>query len=106
MKRWMTAASLLLCACAVAQATAPPATPAVQSAPAPAKEESLESAKRISIDDARKLGAENKAVFVDVRSKDQYDLEHIKGAYSIPLNELTQRVKELPPHREIITYCS
>lgn len=66
----------------------------------------LESAKRIERDDAIKLVKEGKAVWVDVRGKDQYDLGHIKGAINLPLSEVIARVRELPPKKEIITYCA
>jgi predicted sulfurtransferase len=66
----------------------------------------LESAKRIGRDEAIKLVKAKKAVFVDVRSKESYDAEHIKGAVSIPLSDIVKRVKELPRGREIITYCA
>ena len=66
----------------------------------------LESAKRIGRDEAVKKVREGKAIWVDVRPKDQYDQSHIKGAYSIPLSEIITRLKELPPKKEIITYCA
>jgi 3-mercaptopyruvate sulfurtransferase SseA len=66
----------------------------------------LESAKRIERDQAIKLVKEGKAVWVDVRGKDQYDLGHIKGAINLPLSEVIARVRELPPKKEIITYCA
>ncbi|MCU1348363.1 MAG: hypothetical protein JWO56_1393 [Acidobacteria bacterium] len=67
---------------------------------------SLESARRIKREDAIKLVKAKKAVFVDVRGKDQYDTEHIQGAISIPLGEIVTRVKEIPPGKMIITYCA
>ena len=66
----------------------------------------LESAKRISREEAIKSVAAGKAIWVDVRPKDQYDQSHIKGAFSVPLSELLTRLKELPPKKEIITYCA
>ena len=66
----------------------------------------LESAKRIERDEAIKKVKAGKAIWVDVRGKDQYDEGHIKGAISIPLSEVLVRVKELPPGKEIITYCA
>jgi len=69
-------------------------------------EASLESARRISREDAMKMVAEHKAVYIDVRSKEQYDLSHIKGAISIPLSELPTRWKDLPVGKYLITYCA
>jgi 3-mercaptopyruvate sulfurtransferase SseA len=83
------------------------AQPPVQiSQPVLQPQASLESARRIKREDAIKLVAQKKAVIVDVRSKDQYDTEHIKGAISIPLMELISRLKEVPPGKMIITYCA
>jgi len=69
-------------------------------------EPSLESAKRIERTEAIKMVDEKKAVFVDVRPKDQYDIGHIKGAINIPLTDLIARIKDLPPHKYIVTYCA
>ena len=46
------------------------------------------------------------AVYVDVRGKDQYEIEHIKGAISFPLGEIVTRMKDLPKNKFIITYCA
>ena len=72
----------------------------------PAPVLSLESARRISREEAMKLVKEKKAVYVDVRGKDQYDQGHIKGAISIPLGDIVKRVREIPPKKFIITYCA
>jgi 3-mercaptopyruvate sulfurtransferase SseA len=84
----------------VPAATAPPVALTQQAAP------SLESAKRIERTEAIKMVDEKKAVFVDVRPKDQYEIGHIKGSINIPLTDLITRIKDLPPHRHIITYCA
>jgi hypothetical protein len=67
---------------------------------------SLESARRITRDEAMKMVKEGKAVYVDVRGKDQYEIAHIKGAISIPLGELQSRWKDLPLGKFLITYCA
>ena len=74
--------------------------------PPNAAEQTLESAKRIPRDEAIKLVKEGKAIFVDVRSKDSFDAGHIKGAVSIPESQLMEHLKDLPPHKMIITYCA
>jgi hypothetical protein len=90
-----------------------PDGPAVQIIPTtsqpqlqPQVETSLDSARRISREDATKMVASHKAVYIDVRSKEQYDLSHIKGAISIPLSELPTRWKDLPVGKFLITYCA
>jgi 3-mercaptopyruvate sulfurtransferase SseA len=77
-----------------------------QATPIPVEQGSLESARRITREEAIKLVKEKKAVFVDVRGKDQYDQGHIKGAISIPLGDILTRVHEVPPKMFIITYCA
>ena len=68
--------------------------------------EPIESAKRINRTDAWKMVQAGKAVFVDVRAKSDYDASHIKGAISIPLNELPKRWADLPIKKTLITYCA
>ena len=82
------------------------ANPNVQITPVSPAEQSLESARRITREEAVKLVAEKKAIYVDVRGKDQYDSEHIKGAISIPLGDVVTRMKELPNKKLVITYCA
>jgi rhodanese-related sulfurtransferase len=45
-------------------------------------------------------------VFVDVRSQASYDLGHIPGSLSIPLDQLPGRLGELNQNDWIITYCT
>jgi rhodanese-related sulfurtransferase len=45
------------------------------------------------------------AVILDVRPDSEYAAGHLPGAVNIPLEELTQRLSELPPGREIVAYC-
>jgi ArsR family transcriptional regulator len=42
---------------------------------------------------------------VDVRPAEEYQAAHVAGAVSIPLAELEQRLRELPPEREVVAYC-
>jgi len=69
-------------------------------------QQTLDKVRRISRDEAIKLAKANKAIYVDVRSKEQYDLGHIKGAVSIPGSQLITRLRELPPGKMIVTYCA
>ena len=67
---------------------------------------SLDDARRIPRDEAIRMVREGKAVWVDVRSKADYDAGHIKGAMNVPLAELQQRYRELPMKKFLITYCA
>jgi rhodanese-related sulfurtransferase/predicted transcriptional regulator len=44
-------------------------------------------------------------VLVDVRPQEEFDAGHIEGARSIPLEELEDRLAELPADREVVAYC-
>ncbi len=44
-------------------------------------------------------------VLVDVRPAQEYAAGHIDGARSIPLEELQERLAELPAGREVVAYC-
>ena len=44
-------------------------------------------------------------VLVDVRPAEEYAAGHIEGARSLPLDELEQRLAELPADREVVAYC-
>jgi rhodanese-related sulfurtransferase len=48
---------------------------------------------------------EGEIVLVDVRPPEEYDAGHIKGARSIPISVLEDRLAELPADREIVAYC-
>lgn len=61
---------------------------------------------RISYADALKLYKEDKAVFIDVRSNQQFTLGHIKGALSIPGSQLVKRWAEVPAQKTYIMYCA
>jgi rhodanese-related sulfurtransferase len=44
-------------------------------------------------------------VLVDVRPSEEFAAGHITGARSIPLEELEDRLAELPADREVVAYC-
>lgn len=46
-----------------------------------------------------------KVTIVDVRPESEYKQGHIANAISIPIEELSKRLKELPKRSEIIAYC-
>ena len=59
---------------------------------------------RVSMTEAQKMLNAGKAIIVDVRSRQDYAAEHIKGAISIPLAEVVARMAELPKDKTIITW--
>jgi rhodanese-related sulfurtransferase/DNA-binding transcriptional ArsR family regulator len=44
-------------------------------------------------------------VVLDVRPGSEYDAGHLVGALSIPVDELSKRLAEVPRGREIVAYC-
>ena len=44
-------------------------------------------------------------IVVDVRPAEEYRAAHVPGAVSIPLDQLEQKLRELPQDREIVAYC-
>ncbi|MGW7363741.1 ArsR/SmtB family transcription factor [Streptomyces sp. NPDC054841] len=44
-------------------------------------------------------------VVLDVRPVEEYQAGHIPGALSIPVEELAERINELPEDLEIVVYC-
>lgn len=98
-----TAAGAQFKAQPAASSTPPPAAATATTAPVA---DPLKAARRITIQEAQKLVAANKAVYVDVRGTDNYNTGHIKGALNISGSELSKRLKEIPRGKMIITYCA
>lgn len=48
---------------------------------------------------------QKKAIVIDVRPANEYRTAHIAGALPIPLEQLKQRLSELPRSREVVAYC-
>ncbi len=63
----------------------------------------------ISVQDARRLCLEGKAVILDARSPEEYQAGHIEGAFNLPwlsFDEYFQKISErLPEDKTVITYC-
>jgi 3-mercaptopyruvate sulfurtransferase SseA len=61
---------------------------------------------RVNLAEAKSAYDSQEAVFVDVRSAESYQQEHIPGALSIPVSEVEARLSELDREAWIITYCT
>lgn len=44
-------------------------------------------------------------VLIDVRPASEFAAGHIKGARSVPVDELAERIGELPSDKEVVAYC-
>jgi rhodanese-related sulfurtransferase len=59
----------------------------------------------VTIDELIKKLDSGKVTILDVRPESEYRQGHIINAISIPMDELSKRLKELPKRTEIIAYC-
>ena len=48
---------------------------------------------------------QGEVVVLDVRPRHEYVSGHIPGAVSVPVDELEQRLTELPPDVDVVAYC-
>ena len=60
----------------------------------------------ISVQELKKL-IENKKDFLllDCRAKAEFELAKISGCLLVPLNALSEKMKEFDPKKEIVVYC-
>jgi rhodanese-related sulfurtransferase/DNA-binding transcriptional ArsR family regulator len=56
-------------------------------------------------EDLMATGPKNSMFLIDVRPLTEYAFGHIEGARSMPLDELPDRMNELPRDRDIVAYC-
>ena len=45
------------------------------------------------------------AQLIDVRENDEWAVEHAKGATHIPMSEITGRIQEIDPDKDIYVIC-
>ena len=55
---------------------------------------------------ARLIGKKDRAIFLDVRTPEEVNLLPFPFALHIPVNELPERLNELPKDKLIIIFCS
>jgi 3-mercaptopyruvate sulfurtransferase SseA len=66
----------------------------------------LANVPRITIDELLQKMADNSNILiVDTRHADQYEVDHIKGAISVPLDTIIAGDWMPPADKEIILYC-
>jgi rhodanese-related sulfurtransferase/DNA-binding transcriptional ArsR family regulator len=61
--------------------------------------------QEMSRDELLARASEGAVTVLDVRPAEEYAAGHIPGAVSIPLEELQQRIDELPPGQQVVAYC-
>ncbi|HEX8000369.1 MAG TPA: rhodanese-like domain-containing protein [Pyrinomonadaceae bacterium] len=93
-------------AAASKQTKTPQTTNTGDPVPPPQPPDHGDGVQRIGPAEARAALEKGKAIIVDVRGLESYNIGHIKGALSIPVNAISARMSELPRNKLIITYCS
>jgi len=94
-------APVALMACA--SATAPEADVPSSTEPSSSL---LETVPRITIDELlQKMADNSNIIIVDTRHAEEYEVDHIKGAVSVPLDTIVSGGWAPPADKEIILYC-
>ncbi|MEU6066730.1 MULTISPECIES: ArsR/SmtB family transcription factor [Streptomyces] len=64
-----------------------------------------DGAAEVTHEELRARAASGDVLVLDVRPMDEYRAGHIPGARSIPVDELADRINELPEDTDIVVYC-
>ncbi len=65
----------------------------------------LQATKQLAdVVDSVKRGSSD-LVLLDMRDREDYQKGHIKGALSMPLEEIDKRYRDLPRDKDIVIYC-
>ena len=100
------AAAALLAGCKATDTAGNLNAAASQAAPPAQAANPAEDARRITVAEVKQKLDAGEAVVYDTRAKTAYDIEHIKGALSMPSNEVATRTGELPKDKLIVFYCT
>ncbi|MFE7173064.1 ArsR/SmtB family transcription factor [Streptomyces sp. NPDC057616] len=65
----------------------------------------VDGATEVTHDELRARVAAGDVIVLDVRPAEEYHAGHIPGALSIPVDELADRIGELPEETEVVVYC-
>ena len=71
-----------------------------------ARQEPGEPYFRVSLDEAKSMLDAGNAVVIDVRRDDEWAEGHVTGAMHIPVDDVLQRIDELPQGRELLFICA
>lgn len=94
----------LLCACNGRTSAMNGNTPQINGQELPRGKD--DNVPRITVAQARQAMENGEAFFVDTRSVESYNAQHIRGAINIPMAEAAARMNELPKGKLVIAYCS
>ena len=75
-------------------------------APTGTTEVHADGVRRVGPAELKKMLDAGGTVVYDTRAKMAYDAEHIKGALSLPHEEVANRAGELPKDKTLVFYCT
>lgn len=61
--------------------------------------------RMVGREELMQAATEGKALVLDVRPAEEYAAGHVPGAVSIPLEQLADRLAEIPADTEVVAYC-
>jgi rhodanese-related sulfurtransferase len=65
----------------------------------------LDDVQTLTMDEVREKLNNDSIILVDLRPKEEYEMDHIAGAISIPMEELEVFIRDIPKNTEVIAYC-
>lgn len=75
-------------------------------APTGTTEVHADGARRVGPAELQKMVEGGRVAIYDTRTKASYDQEHIKGALSMPSDEVEGRAGEFPRDKTLVFYCT
>jgi 3-mercaptopyruvate sulfurtransferase SseA len=96
----------MLAACNSKDSLITQAEKTVQNPPAQTQTPAPDNARRITAEELHKLWEKNDVLIIDTRAEAAYKDEHIKGAISVPSNDVGNKIDELPRNKMIVAYCT
>jgi len=107
----LAASAALLGACKAADTAGTPSAGASRaagkSAPATGTTEiHADGVRRVGPAELKEMIDGGKTVVYDTRARSSYDYEHIKGALSMPHEEVSGRAGEFPKDKTLVFYCT
>ncbi|CAH1191605.1 Thiosulfate sulfurtransferase GlpE [Paenibacillus sp. JJ-223] len=65
----------------------------------------LDGVQTLTMDEVMEKVNRESIVLVDLRPKEEFEMGHIPGAISMPMDQLDSMMRELPKDAEVIAYC-
>jgi phage shock protein E len=90
---------------ALAACTAGPAAPTPAPAPVATKIDITQLGLNVDVATVNALQGRDDVLILDVREQSEYDAGHIPGVTLIPLNDVPNRLSEIPKDKPVIVTC-